>query len=91
MRYCVTVSYGRVRGKARNYPYFQPCIYGEHITKDNRKVWKLNRVLGIARRSANLAKKDALEIAKNRNIPFINGIRQWNIIDGSSKGSPEVE
>lgn len=78
---CVTVSYGRVKGKASQYQYFEPCIYQQHQTKDGRKLWKLDRNCGGARRSLKLAEKDALELASDYNIPFLRGIRQWSKIN----------
>jgi hypothetical protein len=78
---CITCSYGRVHGKAKSYPYFQPCLYEEYITKDNRKLWKLKYVLGTARRSKRLAEQDALDFCKQDNIPYIDNIRQWCSVD----------
>lgn len=80
MNKCITISYGRVRGTAKNYTYHQPCIYEEYITKDGRKVWKLHSVVGIARRSFRLAKEDAKKIAYEEKIPYLSGIRQWRSI-----------
>lgn len=77
----ITISYGRVRGKAKNYPYFQPCMYEEYTTKDGRKVWKLSKVLGRARRSIRLAEKDALSYCKEYNVLYKSGIRQWKEIE----------
>ena len=81
---CLTVSYGRVRGIAKNYPYHQPCIYEEYIiqTGENKgkKVWKLVRTAGPARRSLNIVYRDVKNLSKQLNIPFIEGIRQWKEI-----------
>lgn len=74
----VTVSYGRVKGKAKSYPYYQPCIYREYTKKNGEKVWKLYRVLGIARRSYKLAEMDALDFCDEYDCEYRRGIRQWN-------------
>jgi hypothetical protein len=79
---CIVVSYGRVSGRAKRYPYWEPSIYYSYITKDEKLVWKLHGTTHLkARRSYALAKKDAQEYAKNHNIPFIDShIRQYNAI-----------
>ena len=76
----ITVSYGRVAGKAKSYPYHQPCVYREYTKKNGEKVWKLWRVLGIARRSYRLAERDALEFCSDYRCDYKSGIRQWNKI-----------
>ncbi len=75
---CVTVSYGRVRGKAKNYPYFEPAVYFAKRTKDGIVKWVLDYSCGGARRSARLAEQDARAIAAEKNIPFIFGVRQYH-------------
>ena len=76
--FCVTVSYGRVRGRARQYPYFEPCIYKTHLTKDGRLLWKLHSLGGTrARRSYGLAVEDAIKISHEKMVPYLSGIRQW--------------
>lgn len=77
---CITVSYGRVAGKMKNYPYFQPVLYEEYTTKDNRKLWKYVDHIGTPRRSIDLAKYDAKEISKQDSIPYIPGVRNWTPI-----------
>jgi hypothetical protein len=81
MQRCVTVSYGRVRGRARKWRYWEPAIYHEYQLKDGRIVWKLERACGGARRSERLAENDAHEVAKAENIPFLDGIRHGHTID----------
>jgi hypothetical protein len=81
MNQCVTVSYGRVYGKAKNYPYYQPCIYEEYITQKNEKKWKLKQVRGAARRSFSFALREAVIISQKENIPFLSGIRQWTKVN----------
>lgn len=77
----ITVSYGRVSGKAKNYPYYQPCMYEAYTTKDGRRVWKLSKVLGIARRSQRLAREDAMKYCRQYNLGYEVGIRQWDKIN----------
>lgn len=74
---CITISYGRVKGKAKNYPYYQPCMYEQYITKDGRKVWKLYKVLGTAHRSERLAREDAMKYCRQYHLAYESGIRQW--------------
>jgi len=83
--YIVTVSYGRVRGSARNYPYYQPAKYARHTTTDGRVVWKYVEHCGIARRSLKLAQQDALELAERLNCDFLDNVRQWNPVENFPK------
>ena len=73
----VTVSYGRVRGKARNYPYFQPAIYKATRLKNGKIVWAYQYHLGRARRSPKLAAQDADAAVGTFNEPSVRlfGVR----------------
>lgn len=73
---CITVSYGRVRGKAAQYPYFQPCRYVAHRRRDGVMVWTLDAVLATPRRSTRLATEDAMSYV-TEDCPFVAGVRQW--------------
>jgi hypothetical protein len=83
MQRCITVSYGRVSGKAKLYRYWEPAIYIASTRKrDGKLVWKLDYACGNARRSERLAKMDALEIAERMRIPFVEGVRQGREVEG---------
>ena len=78
MNQVITVSYGKVSGKAKNYPYFQSALYEpSYIKSRDHFAYKLVGHLGTARRSYKLAKQDAENYAKERNCLFKEGIRQY--------------
>jgi hypothetical protein len=72
---CITVSYGRVKGVAKQYRYVQACEYRTGILRDGTRVWKLVGTCGIARRSDRLAEDDAREVARERDCRFLVGVR----------------
>jgi hypothetical protein len=72
---CITVSYGRVKGVAKQYRYVQACEYRTGTLQDGTVVWKLVGTCGIARRSDRLAELDAREVARERDCRFLAGIR----------------
>jgi hypothetical protein len=76
MRRCVTVTYGRVKGSAKKYPYYQAATYYEHVTKDGRSVWWLENVIAGTFRSRDLAVKHAKDKAVEHGIPYLENIRQ---------------
>lgn len=78
---CITVSYGRVRGRAAQYPYFQPAVYRLHTTRDGRKLWRYSHHAGTARRSHRLANLDTAALAQSLGIPVIPGVRHWSRAD----------
>jgi len=82
MSQIITVSYGKVRGKAKQYRYWQPVIYEEHKTRDGRIIYKYVSHVGIARRSYNLAKIDA----QSYNIPYLEGVRHGSLVSAHVKG-----
>ena len=73
--YCYTVSYGKVRGKAKQYPYYQTAMYQQYVTKDCRCIWKYIRHCDRAYRSYNKAEKLTKILSLQDNIPYIQGIR----------------
>lgn len=75
---CVTVSYGKVKGKAREYQYWQPAVYEVKPLKDGTLVWRYKYHTGTARRSEKLATQDALNLAKEKGIEYRKGIRHLN-------------
>lgn len=76
---CLSVGYGRVRGAARGYRYFQPILYERHEQKNGRIVWKYVEHLPIkARRSYNLAVADAIREAKERGVEYKEGVKHLN-------------
>lgn len=77
----ITVSYGQVRGSARNYPYYQPAKYIRHTTSDGRTVWKYVEHCGTARRSPKLAEQDARFMAKLLGCDYLDNIRNWKPIE----------
>jgi hypothetical protein len=72
---CVTVSYGQVKGRARQYRYWQPARYTIHTTHDGRRIWKYACHLGVARRSERLARQDARRYAVAEGVRYIEGVR----------------
>jgi hypothetical protein len=78
----VAVSYGEVRGKAKEYPYFQPTLYRARARKrDGIPTWRHIRHLGVARRSRNLAEKDARDFSEELNATLLPGIRHGSPVD----------
>ena len=67
----ITVSYGKVVGKARRFPYFQPAIYEVQQLKNGKTVYKYVNHIGTARRSYNKAENDA----QNYGLKYVEGIR----------------
>lgn len=86
----VTVSYGRVMGKAKNYPYFQPALYEKKKLKNGKIVWSYVCHLGTARRSVKLAEKDAIKFASERNCSFQFNVRHLNIAEEINENHLEV-
>ena len=72
---CVTVSYGLVRGTAKQWRYHQPAVYRVVETKAGNLQWRYIRHAGTARRSYKLAERDAMKLAWKMGIPFVHGIR----------------
>jgi len=75
---CVTVSYGKVKGKAKQYQYRQPARYERKKLKNGKTVWAYVGHMGTARRSPDLATKDARRIAEENNLLFVRGVRHNN-------------
>ena len=80
--YCVTISYGKVYGNARQYKYWQPALYRKTLLKNGTLKWRYVKHLGIARRSLDLAKKDALKYC-GETVPFIENIRNNKIVEAN--------
>lgn len=77
-KYCVTVSYGKVRGNAKNYRYWQPAMYKVVFNKKRGCLcWKYVRHLGRARRSERLATIDAEDWSKHYKCEFDDYVRNW--------------
>lgn len=73
---CVTVSYGKVSGRAKQYHYVQPALYELIWSEQHLKYkWVYLEHLGRTRRSDKLALNDALEYSYKYNIPYIKNIR----------------
>lgn len=73
---CITVSYGRVRGRARRFQYWQPAVYREGRTKSGKLVWKLHSLPDfVARRSYRLAEQDAKAWGVGIGLPYFEHIR----------------
>jgi hypothetical protein len=78
----VTVSYGRVRGRARRYRYFEPAVYTAHVTRDGRKLWKLADLTHCrARRSYRLAVQDASNAQRKPDPAFTRDGLQWTPVE----------
>jgi len=75
---CVTISYGKVRGGARNWRYWQPALYCKVLQKNGKLKWHYLQHLGIARRSRKLAMLDANNFAHQYGCPFIEGVRHYD-------------
>lgn len=86
----VTISYGKVRGKANNYPYFQPALYEKKKLKNGKIVWSYVCHLGTARRSIKLAERDAINFASERNCSFQPKVRHLNIAEEPNENCLEV-
>lgn len=78
---CVAVSYGRVRGRARNYRYYEPVVYEAKALKDGTLVWILAYACGHARRSYRLAAQDAEAVAVRLDCEMLGHVRQYNRVD----------
>lgn len=73
---CVTVSYGKVKGEAAKYPYWQPALYETQARKSDGVVtWRYVCHLGRARRAHHLATQDAKEHAIARSLPLFDDVR----------------
>ena len=74
----VTVSYGRVKGRAANWPYWQACLYEFRPRKSDGKMcaWLVGTV-GEAYRSVTKATLDAVNYAEANNITFHPKVRQY--------------
>jgi len=78
----ITVSYGKVVGKARQYQYWQPALYEHYVTKEGNSIFKYVQHIGVARRSAKLAKLDAKRLAEEYEYIFVeNHIRNNTPMD----------
>lgn len=84
---CVTVSYGKVSGKAKKYQYWQPALYQIHYRKDGIAVWKYIKHLGRARRSERLATQDAIDFHKELGAIYLEGIRQYRKVFGNDSSN----
>jgi len=74
----VTVSYGRVRGRARNYQYWEPAIYQLGFRKNGKAVWLLDHLTNYrARRSYTLAEQDAKQYAQDNSLEYLSEVRQY--------------
>lgn len=79
--YCITVSYGQVRGDAARYPYHQPALYEARARKSDGVVtWRYVKHLGRARRSQRLAWEGAKEHSAAYSVPLYRGIRHGAIL-----------
>lgn len=75
--FVTTVSYGRVRGKARQYPYYQACLYEYRPRKrDNVLIAKLISTIGEAYRSTHKAEVIARQYALENDYDFDYYVRQ---------------
>lgn len=77
-----TVGYGDVRGRAKQYPYYQAKVYRDHVTRDGRRVWAHPETVAPARRSAAKAERDARQYAQAAGIAYEAGIRAWVPVQG---------
>lgn len=77
---CVTTSYGKVRGSAKQWPYFQPATYIACRLADGTLAWRYAGHVARARRSRDLADRDANDYARSHGILALGGIRQWSRI-----------
>ena len=77
-----TVSYGRVKGKAAQYPYWQACLYEFRPRKSDGKMtaWLIGTV-GTAYRSVNKATLEAIDYACKNNIKYVPGVRQYTPLE----------
>lgn len=82
---CVTQTYGKVKGTAAQYPYFQPAIYEVAQLKSGSLVWKYVNHIGTARRSVLLAIEDAKAYAAEIGCQYIPEVRQWKAIVEESR------
>lgn len=73
-----TVSYGRVRGRAKQYPYWQACLYEFRPRKSDGKMtaWLVGTI-GAAYRSEAKATLDAVNYAQANNILYHSCVRQY--------------
>lgn len=75
--FITTVSYGRVRGKARQYPYWQACLYEyKPRKKDGELIARLVKTIGPAFRSERKAEIVAKNYATDNDIFYNRYIRQ---------------
>jgi hypothetical protein len=86
--FCVTVSYGIVRGKAKQYQYYQAAIYRAVPRKDGILTWRHLYHTGTARRSAKLAEQDAMEIALEKGYPYVPNVRHGLIVSDTRQLEP---
>ena len=79
--YVITTSYGKVRGKAKNYPYFQAALYTDKQLKNGRYVWFYVCHLGRAYRSIRLATIAAKNFGYQykENVRHLQNIREARI------------
>jgi hypothetical protein len=75
------VSYGKVKGSASRWPYFQAALYETRARKDGVVTWRYVAHYGSARRSPQLAEHDARTLATENGIPFLTEIRHNKIVE----------
>lgn len=79
---CITVSYGLVVGRAKEWTYYQPALYEmKYVKKHQFWRWKYITHLEKAHRSYNLTKKIAQDLCKSEKAFYLDGIRNNNIIN----------
>ena len=74
----ITVSYGQVKGRAKQYPYYQPAIYEPRSRKDGVVTWRYVKHVGTPRRYVTLAERDARERVCEDTV-FVPGIRHGHL------------
>jgi hypothetical protein len=76
-----TVSYGKVKGSASRWPYFQAALYETRARKDGVVTWRYLSHHATPRRSPQLAEADARTLATEHGIPFLAEIRHNKIVE----------
>lgn len=78
----IAFSYGKVKGRARSYPYYQGAVYGVRLRKsDNTLVAYYHSHVGVARRSSTLAERDIREYAEKNGLVYVGHMRHGDVID----------
>ena len=75
----ITVGYGQVKGKAKEYPYLQPILYEVKARRDGVLTWRHVKHFGTPRRSNKLATRDAQLLAEQMGVSFLPKIRHGTI------------